>query len=138
MSYWKLLAIVVPVCIAIDLIWIALVMKNFYSQELGDLARRDGLSLAPRWGAALFVYVLLPVGIVTFVRPALGTDGSLLAAIGLGALFGLVVYGVYDFTNLAVLDKWTLRMTLVDVAWGSSLCAVTSVVMRAADRWLNA
>jgi uncharacterized membrane protein len=69
MSYWKLLAIVVPVCIAIDLIWIALVMKNFYSQELGDLARRDGLSLAPRWGAALFVYVLLPVGIVTFVRP---------------------------------------------------------------------
>jgi len=136
MPSWKLFAIVIPICIAIDLFWLGIVMKNFYSQEIGELARRDGASMAPRWGAAFFVYVLIPLGIIIFVRPLIGADGSTLHALGYGALFGLVLYGVYDFTNLAVLDKWTLRVTLVDLAWGCALCGMTSVVMRWADRWL--
>jgi hypothetical protein len=35
-----------------------------------------------------------------------------------GALFGLVLYSVYDLTNLAVLEKWTARMALADMALG--------------------
>lgn len=136
MPSWKLFAIVIPVCIVIDLVWLGIVMKGFYHQELGELARREGTALAPRWGAALFVYLLIPAGIILFVRPLVGAQGSALAALGYGALFGLVLYGVYDFTNLAVLEKWTLRVTLVDLAWGCTLCGVTSVVMRWADRWL--
>ena len=36
-----------------------------------------------------------------------------------GAFLGLVVYGVYDLTNLAILAGWTLRVALADLAWGS-------------------
>ena len=52
----------------------------------------SGDRLAPLWGPALFVYVLLAVGIVAFVIPRNGADASMAR----GALFGLVVYGVYD------------------------------------------
>ena len=112
-------------------------MKGFYSQELGELARRQESILAPRWGAAMLVYLLIPGGIVLFVRPLLGENCTAWQAFGSGALFGLILYGVYDLTNLAVLEKWTLRMTLADIAWGCVLCGTISIVVRFVDRWLT-
>lgn len=136
MSYLKLLAALIPIVLAIDLVWLGVIMKGFYAQELGDLARRSGTSLAPRWGAAILVYLLIPVGVMSFVRPLLGPHSNAWHAFGYGALFGLVMYGVYDLTNLAVLEKWTLRLALADMAWGCFLCGLTSVIMRTLDRWL--
>ena len=137
MQNWKLLAIVLPIFLLMDLLWLGVVMKSFYNQELGELARRQGEALAPRWGAAILVYLLIPGGIVLFVRPLLGQNATAWNAFGWGALFGLVVYGVYDLTNLAVIEKWTFRMTAADIGWGCVLCGATSVVMRHADRWLT-
>lgn len=137
MQSFKVFSIVLPIFLLIDLFWLGIIMKGFYSQELGDLARREGMALSPRWGAAILVYLLIPGGIVLFVRPLLGPNATTWQAIAWGALFGLVVYGVYDLTNLAVLEKWTVRMTLADIVWGSVLCGTISGVMRFADGWLT-
>ena len=134
MKSWKLFAIVLPIFLLIDLLWLGVVMKAFYSHELGELARRQGSALAPRGGAAMLVYLLIPGGVVLFVWPLLGENGSAWHAFGWGALFGLILYGVYDLTNLAVLEKWTVRMTLADIAWGCVLCGTISVIMRFVDR----
>ena len=69
MQNGKLFAIVLPIFLLIDLLWLGLVMNRFYSHELGELARRQGAALAPRWGAAILVYLLIPAGLVLFVRP---------------------------------------------------------------------
>lgn len=111
------------------LIWLGFLVNEFYSHELGEMARRQGGMLAPRWGAAILVYLLIPGGIVLFVRPVLGASTTTWRAFGWGALFGLVLYGVYDLTNLAVLEKWSVRMTLADIAWGCVLCGTISVIM---------
>ncbi len=132
-----LFLILLPIFLLIDLIWLGVIMKSFYAAELGDLARRQGSALAPRWGAAILVYLLIPAGVVIFVRPLLSENSSLLQTFGWGAIFGLVLYGVYDLTNLAILDKWTLRMTIADIIWGGVLCGTTSVIMRFIERWLG-
>ncbi len=129
----KLFLLILPPFLVMDLVWLGVVMKNFYAHELGDLARRQGLALAPRWSAALFVYVLIPAGLVLFARPFAGASAPVSRSFGSGALFGLVLYGVYDLTNLAVLEKWTLRLTLADIAWGCALCGTTAVLMRLVD-----
>jgi uncharacterized membrane protein len=130
----KLFCLLLPVFLVLDLLWLGGVMKGFYSHELGELARRQGTALAPRWLAAALVYLLIPAGIVLFVRPVLGADDSLPVVFAKGALFGLILYGVYDLTNLAVLAKWTLCMTLADIAWGCVLCGTCSVVLWLVDR----
>ena len=137
MQSFKVFSIVLPIFLLIDLFWLGVVMKDFYSHELGDLARRQGAALAPRWGATILVYLLNPGGLVLLVQPLLGVNATVWQAIGWGALYGLVVYGVYDLTNLAVLEKWTVRMTLADIVWGSVLCGTISGVMRFADGWLT-
>jgi uncharacterized membrane protein len=132
-----LFLILLPIFLLIDLLWLGVIMKSFYAAELGELARRQGSTLAPRWGAAILVYLLIPAGVVLFVRPLLGETSTLLQTFGWGAIFGLVLYGVYDLTNLAILDKWTLRMTVADIMWGGALCGTTSVIMRLIERWLK-
>ena len=44
-------------------------------------------------------------------------------------LLGLLVYGVYDLTNLGTLTNWTIKMTIMDSLWGASLFAITTYVV---------
>ena len=111
----------------LDGLWLGVVMKNFYRDQLAPIARISGGSIAPNWPAAFVVYVLLGTGISLFVMPRAATVP--MAAL-YGALFGLVVYGVYDFTNFSTLRQYPLALTLTDVAWGSVATAVSAAVVR--------
>lgn len=137
MHFAKLLAVVTLFVLMADLLWLGVVMKGFYQQEIGPLMNRTASGLAPRWSAAIPVYFLIPAGVVLFVRPHLVGDASLWQALGWGAAFGVVLYGVYDLTNLAVLEKWTVKVAIADILWGIVLCGGSGVVMWFTDRRLN-
>lgn len=53
-----------------------------------------------------------------------GRPGPQLGATG--ALLGLVVYGVHDLTDLAILGGWTVAASVVDVLWGIVLTAAAA------------
>ena len=88
--------------------------------------------------AAFGFYLLYSIGLFVFVvQPALAS-GSWQTAAMMGALFGLVAYGTYDLTNLAVMKGFPLQVALVDMAWGASVSAVTTAAtVYIADRWLG-
>jgi uncharacterized membrane protein len=106
-------------------------MKNFYRDQLAPIVRLADGGIAPNWPAAFVVYILLGTGIALFVIPRASTV-SLAAAYG--ALFGLVVYGVYDFTNYSTLRQWPFVLTLADVAWGAVASAACGAVVRSVAR----
>jgi uncharacterized membrane protein len=111
----------------LDGVWLGLLMKNFYREQLAPIVRLEGGGIAPNWPAALVVYALLGTGIAIFVIPRATTISS---AAGFGALLGLVVYGVYDFTNYSTLRQWPFVLTLADTAWGTAACAIASAAVR--------
>ncbi len=100
----------------LDAAWLGVIARDFYRDKLGSL-----LVDPPRWSAAIAFYVLHTVGIVVF---PLALSGSWLASLLYGALFGLVVYGVYDMTNLATLRGWPASLAFVDLAWGTAVTAI--------------
>jgi len=112
---------------ALDGIWLGLLMKNFYREQLAPIVRLADGGIAPNWPAAFVVYVLLGTGIALFVIPRAPTVGL---AAAYGALFGLVVYGVYDFTNYSTLRQWPFVLTLADVAWGTMASAACAAAVR--------
>lgn len=120
--FLKLYAIALPVFFALDMVWLGLVAKNFYRQQLGYL-----MAPSVNWFAAITFYLLFLVGVVLFVAmPALEKQ-SWTYALGMGALFGLVTYATYDLTNLATVKHWPLPVTIVDLAWGAALSATVAV-----------
>ena len=40
-----------------------------------------------------------------------------------GAIYGLIMYGMYNYTNLATINEYGSYEALVDTIWGSALCA---------------
>ena len=111
------------VYVVVDYLWLGVVARRFYHDALGDLLRPD-----VRIGVALLVYALLVAGILWFaVLPAVETR-AVWRAIGGGALLGLTAYGAYDLTNLATLKGFPTSVAIVDMAWGTVLCAVVAAV----------
>jgi len=119
----KLYAIAFPVFLAIDMIWLGLVAKNFYKSQIGFLMKPD-----VNWAAAIIFYLLFIVGLVLFVIAPAAEKASWTHALLFGALFGLITYATYDLTNLATLKDWPLLITIVDLAWGTTLGALVSVI----------
>lgn len=118
----KLYAIALSVFFALDMVWLGLVAKNFYREQIGKLMKPD-----INWGAAIIFYLIFIGGLVVFVIAPAMEKGSWKHALLLGALFGLVCYATYDLTNLALTKDWPLLVTIVDLAWGAVLSASVSI-----------
>jgi uncharacterized membrane protein len=112
----------------LDGVWLGVVMKGFYRDQLSAIARMKDGGLAPIWFAAAPVYLLLALGVAAFVIPRAGDVWS---AAKYGALFGLVVYGVYDLTNYSTLTQYPLAMTIVDICWGMFATCVCAAAVKA-------
>ncbi len=80
----------------------------------------------PLLGVAFTFYLLYAIGIVIFaVMPALET-GSWVRAMTSGALLGLIAYSTYDLTNLATLRGWSVKLSIVDIAWGTFVTSLAA------------
>lgn len=113
--------ITVSIFLAFDFLWLTKLAKSFYFSRLGPLLRAR-----PHLGVAATFYALYVVGILIFaVGPGLrlnSPDHALLY----GALFGFFAYATYDITNYATLKDWPFSVTQVDIAWGTTLTAVSA------------
>ena len=102
---------------ALDAAWLGFLARDFYRQEMGALMTPQ-VSVMP---AALF-YLGYPAGLVTLALQPLPESAT--AALVRSALVGLVAYGTYDLTNRAVLRGASVKLALVDIAWGILASAV--------------
>ncbi len=130
--YLKLYLLTVPIFFLIDILWLGVVARSFYQRSL------EGI-LGPRvnWTAAVIFYLMFIVGILIFaVIPAL-QQSSWHRALLWGALFGFFTYATYDLTNMALLEGWPLKVALVDIGWGTVLCATVAVLSYWAGRWID-
>lgn len=130
-QYLTAYGVTAAVFLGIDFIWLSQVARSFYFERLGDL-----LLDKPNLGAAAAFYAIYVVGIVIFsVAPALRTESATNALV-YGALFGFFAYATYDMTNYATLRNWPLEVSLVDIAWGTCLTAVSALLGYLATRFV--
>jgi uncharacterized membrane protein len=102
-------------------------MKNTYKTELKNLATFKEGSMQTRLIPIILTYLILALGFSFFVSPLLSV--SIYKSFLVGALFGLVVYGVYDLTNYAIFQNYTLKITIIDVVWGTFLNGIVAAIV---------
>ncbi len=126
-----------PLLLALDYIWLGVFASSLYKKELGPFLRMSGDSLQPIIWAALVVYIAIPLGIILFVLPRVSANNSAGSARLWGAIYGIVVYAIYDMTNYSLVRDWPLRVSLIDICWGGLLNAIGSVAAAWLNRWLK-
>ena len=131
--YIKLYLLTVPVFFLIDILWLGWLGRGFYKKQIGFI-----LSDQVNWPAAVAFYLVYIAGILIFaVVPAL-EKGLVSKAVLWGALFGFFTYATYDLTNMATIRGWPVAMVIVDILWGTLLCALVAAGSFFAGRWLMA
>ena len=108
---------------AIDSIWLITMSTRLYKPEIGEMMAENF-----RLGPAIVFYLLYITGILIFaVQPALAS-GKWQTALVQGALFGFFCYMTYDLTNYATLKVWSLKVTILDLMWGTFLTGSAATV----------
>jgi len=115
-------AVVLAVFLAVDAVWLKLVMRPLFERFLGATLLDD-----PRLGVAAGFYAIYCVGLMYFaVIPAAAAGGGWPVAAMDGALLGIVAYGTYEATNYATLRGWDWRMVAIDMTGGTLLSAAAA------------
>jgi uncharacterized membrane protein len=108
---------------AVDSIWLITMAPRLYKPEIGEVMA-DNFRLVP----AIVFYLLYITGILVFaVRPGVAA-GSWQTALVMGALFGFFCYMTYDMTNYATLRVWSLKVTILDLIWGTFLTGTAAAI----------
>lgn len=132
MQMFILYGITLILFLAIDVVGISTLIRPVFERHVGDIMA-DPLRLGPAAG----FYAAYIVGVLYFASiPAITKDSPITALIS-GALFGLMCYGTYEFTNLATLRGWSWQQVALDTVWGGALTGVSAWAGVVVTRWVT-
>jgi uncharacterized membrane protein len=116
------------VLVGLDLLFLGVVARSFFTSEIGDMLGE--IRVTP----AILFYLLYVVGVLIFVSGAVGAAWQ--STLLYGALFGLFCYATFDLTSLSLLKHWSWPVAAVDVSWGAAVTAVSSTAGLLVANWL--
>ncbi len=119
-----------------DFIWFRLIASDFYFQHYEPWLRLVDGKFQPVWWAVLSIYILFSLSLVVFILP-LAHDKLLPAAL-YGGLLGGVIYGVYNFTCIAVFKNFPINTAIVDMSWGVFLYGWTAFLTQGFVQYIKA
>ena len=103
----------------IDSIYLNIINKYFSNQV--NLVQ--GSPIKMNFLATLICYIFLIFGINYFI---IVPNRSVQDAF----LLGLVIYGVFETTNMALFSKWSWITVIMDTLWGGLLFALTTYLVK--------
>ena len=123
------LFIVLVVYLVLDLPMILSINKDMYKNLFDNINDGAIVELSNIIIGGIVAYLLLAYGLYNFAIVE--------KSVYKGALFGLVVYGVYNFTNLAVIAKYGLTQSIIDTVWGSFVSLTTTLIVLYILKYIN-
>ena len=124
LTHWIILWIAAAVLfLAIDMVWLLWLGRSIYVTEIGEILRQP-----PNMAAAGAFYILYVTGLMVMVIWPAFQAQSVQQALLQGAILGLIAYGTYDLTNLAVMKGFTTKIAIIDMVWGMVLTAAVSAL----------
>ena len=109
----------------IDYVYLTLVA----TKPFGDMVKIiQGSNMKVNTKYAGITYVIMLIGIVFLSIPRVSKNDMIRDSFVYGGLLGMVMYGVFDFTNLAIFSKYTLNNAILDTTWGIILTSIVTYI----------
>ena len=101
--------------VSLDYVYLSSI-KNYF---LNQIKKVQGSPVSVNFLAIIICYIFLIIGINYFIiKPKRSVQDAF--------LLGLVIYGVYETTNWALLKNWSVITVIIDTLWGGTLFALTT------------
>lgn len=89
---------------------------------------QKGEPMKTRMLPGILCFFVLAFGYTYFILPRIRDEAIVQDSLKYGAIFGLVVYAVYDLTNLSTFSKYTIGTAIIDILWGGVLGFVVTML----------
>jgi uncharacterized membrane protein len=114
--------------LVLDIPWIMFVMGPKYEILIKNI---QNSKMETNRLYIFVVYLLMIIGLNKFVLPLINIkDINIYDCLSIGGVFGIILYGIYDFTAAAVLKKWDMGIALIDILWGGFVCFCACYVLK--------
>ena len=113
----KLIIISAAVMLLLDSVYLNSV-TNYYNKIINNI---QGSDIKIRYGAVMDCYIFLVYGLNYFI---IDKKADLWSAF----VLGLVIYGVFETTNYAIIKDWEMFAVVTDSIWGGILFALTTYI----------
>jgi uncharacterized membrane protein len=125
MKYLQVYLVMMFFYVILDISWVGFIAKSFYYVRLQHL-----LSPNVNWIAVILFYFIFISGLLAFVVNPFYKETTFIYIL-YAAAFGLTTYSTFNLVNLALLNNWSIIVTIVDCCWGMFI----STVVCLAGRW---
>ncbi len=106
--------------IILDYLWIFINQKRYAKWVKNVQNSPMKVKIVP----AVIAYIAMIIGLVFIIIPNAKRDtisNNFVKALKHGALFGFIVYAIYNATNYAIFDNYSLNMAIIDTCWGTTV-----------------
>ena len=109
--------IILAVFYLIDIVYLKIVSNSYNS----TIKKIQGSPLRIKGGFALITYLIMTLALYYFI---ISKGGNYLDAV----VLGVSLYGIFNFTNMAILKDWPISLAITDTIWGGVLFLLTIMV----------
>ena len=130
---FKIYILILVLFLVIDLPVILWLNKDMYSNMFNKINGNTIGNTTNMIIGGIIAYILLALAIYYFiVMPSIETSKDnnfdYYNIILKACILGLIIYGVYDGTNLATINNFGLKESIIDMMWGTFLSGLISVL----------
>jgi len=94
-------------------------MSTGFNKQIFEI---QGSNITPNFVGVILSYFFIMLNLYWFI---LKDNRSVLDSF----ILGVSLYGVYEYTNLAILKKWNMEIAMIDTLWGGCLFAITTYLI---------
>ena len=113
------------VLLILDFIWINIFMINPYKYLVNYIQNEP---IKVNFTMAVLAYIFMILGLYIFVLPNIKQDDLFNDSLKYGFTFGIIVYGIYNFTCATIFKNWNLNLLIIDILWGGLLYYLTIII----------
>lgn len=129
--WYKQILLLSVIILLVDILWLTYGVNKLWQENVQAVQKSP---MVIRKHYALLSYILIILGIWYFVLQNINKETSVKQILLSSFLFGFILYGVFDFTNLAIFKDFQLKTALIDMVWGGIL---TSIAVYFTNSWLS-
>lgn len=107
------------------------VLYNFMAKDWANMIQKiQQKPMKVKLTFAFITYLFMTAAIVLFVLPRVSNDNIIRDSILVGGTLGLIIYAIFDLTNLSIIQNYDFNIAVTDIFWGFLLFSITTYIYK--------
>ena len=110
-----------------DFTMISIITNKVFSKMIKNIQKEK---MVTKIGPTIISFIALSLGLYIFVFDRIRDNYILEDSAKYAIPWGIIVYAIYDLTNLAIIKNWSIKVSIFDICWGGILSFIVIILTK--------